>query len=692
MTIVMPFIHLDILNMKNQHNKNTKTGINPYGTSYKYRYFTTGGSFISKDGEYRVGLINITSIKTIKETPVIQNIFHDIKEYLSKRLSNRGMVMLKEYFYPSDDKKSIEIELEYYSFELQNELFAITWFNTIFNLYLNIIENHLNKKFKKIMFKHKKEDTEFFKQLIKKYSLEQMNLLRYITNHVFTCGNIIKEQRDTATKIGQKIIPLSISETQNPFNIRFKPWREYLISAHLSNYIVNNISPGFFITNSWFYIKNSRKGLFDNEIQYEKMKRSELAIQITELLNRAQLYTYENIAKKINKFNTKTLDSYISNKFKELSKKIQNPIDYAKEDIIMSNVALCMLSEYVGRTIWDVILLSKASQYYDKLIGHPFTLSGYPIFAKYMFELCYNLYCMNSISGIIHGDLHLNNATLNSLTYVNIRNLNEIKNPTVLYVLGDEKNQYIFPTVGYYLCIIDFSRSIILPENVHLFNDPSLPKTYKILNNMKEFQREQVERLLSLYIHYTNDSDLHIDELRILFKNKFEAVFKLLTTIDLYGVTKKLLSMFKLNDDTISKPHKNSIELLRKINNNTRYFFCGEMNKLISDKNYEKTVLEMEWPIHTIIKNCFNEFLTSNSQIGNIIDIYNINNKMKYSLNKLDLFPPILKDPKYIENCKEKTPDYPKAFKLRRNLFEKEKDTGMKMISYIATRQKQKHL
>ena len=30
------------------------------------------------------------------------------------------MILIKEYFYPTDDKKIIETELEYYSFETQN--------------------------------------------------------------------------------------------------------------------------------------------------------------------------------------------------------------------------------------------------------------------------------------------------------------------------------------------------------------------------------------------------------------------------------------------------------------------------------------------------------------------------------------------------------------------------------------------
>jgi len=673
--------------------KNKKVGIKPIGTNYIYRYFTIGGSFLSKDGEYRVGLINFCNINNINITPIVRNIFQDIKQYLSVNLPKRGLVILKEYFYPTDNLKTIEIELEYYSFELQNDLFAIAWFKNIFNLFLNIIENHLDEKFQKIMFKHKKEDLEFFNSLLKKYTREQMDLLRYITNNMFTTTNVITNKKFTATKVGQKIIPLSIAESQAPFNIRYKPWREYLISTHCSNYVINNISPGFFITNSWFYIKNSRKGLFDNEIQYEKMKRSELAVQISELLLRAQIYTHENITDKIGlKIKQKTIDSWISNKFKELSHKIQDPIDYTKENIIMSNVALAIITEYVGRTIWDVLLLSKSSSYYNNLIGCPFTQSGYNIFSKYMFELCYNLYCMNSISGIIHGDLHLNNVTLHALTYTSARNINNVITPTVLYVLGSETSQFIFPTVGYYLCIIDFSRSIVLPEKIEQLHSPELPKTHVILDNMKDFQSDQVERLLNMYTQYAPDGKSHIDELRILFKNKFEAVFKLLTTIDLFGVTQKLLYTFSSNNTKIIKPHKKCIDLLEKINKYANQYFSVEMNKLLSDKDYEKTVLAMEWPIYTIIKNCFYENLIVNTDVGNIVDVYNINNKMEYSLNKLELYPPILKNPKEIEKNIEKTQAHIKEFKIRRCKFEKERDVGMKTVNFIATRQKQKHL
>ena len=355
----------------------------------------------------------------------------------------------------------------------------------------------------------------------------------------------------------------------------------------------------------------------------------------------------------------------------------------------MSNVALCIISEYVGRTIMDVISLSKSSTYYNSLIGQPFTQPGYKYFSKYMFEICYNLYCMNSIGGIIHGDLHLNNATLNPLTYKNNRNVLDVLKPTVLYVLGDEKEQYAFSTCGYHTCIIDFSRSIILPEKIEQLHDASLPKSYSIIKNLKKYQEYQVESLLNLYIHFT--SDINRDELRILFKNHFEAVFKLLSATDIFGFTNKLLTVFNLKDKTIVTPYNKCIELLEKINKYAEQYLTVEMNKLIMDKYYEKNILEMDWPILTIIQNCFCDFLVDNTKIGTIVDVYNINNEIKFSLNKLDNYPHTILTPKEIIKDKIIPDKNVKNFIVARKEFETLKNSRMKTVNFIATRQKQKY-
>lgn len=343
----------------------------------------------------------------------------------------------------------------------------------------------------------------------------------------------------------------------------------------------------------------------------------------------------------------------------------------------------------------DFLTLCKTSTYYNKLVGEPFTLNGYPLFAKYMFDLCYNLFCMNYRTGIIHGDLHLNNVTVKASLYEDIRNIKDVKNPTVLYLLGTKDiDQYIFPTIAYNTCIIDFSRSIILPEKINQINYSSLPKSYSIINKIKEFQEDQIERLLYLYISYTSDSSHNKDELRIIFRNKFEAVFKLLSVVDIYGFTQKVLTLFSINDKTIVNPHKSCIELVNKINSYSEEFLTKEMNKLISDTSYESCINDMEWPMYTIIKKCFFDFIVSdNTDIGNITEVFNINNELKYSLSKLDTFPSIIKD-----QTNEKSKDainYDKIIanniKYRKE-YEKQKESNMKIVNYIAIRQRNKHL
>ena len=613
------------------------------GSNIFAKYFSIGGSYVSKDGEYRSNIITTNNLVYLINNQNLHKIFKDIELYL--------MVSLD----------------------------------------LNIIENNLNEKYQNIMLKYKDDDLKFYRNLKKKYLASDIDEIQTLINYIKPSPSDIFGD----TKIGQNIIPLSIAEAQNPFNIRYGPWREYLISLHLSDLVVNYVSPGFFIINEWFYIKNARKGLFDNDIQYEKMHRSELAEQITNLLTRADYYTHENIDAKVKKLkydkNIKKLtDSWITNKFKILSKKIKDPIQYAKEEIIMSNVALVFISEYVGRTILDVISLCRSSPYYNKLVGEPFTLAGYPFFTKYMFDICYNLYCMNSISGLIHGDLHLNNATLKASLYKQHRDIKDIQNPTVLYVLGDlETEQFILPTVAYNTCIIDYSRSIILPDKIRQFHDNSLPKSYSLLSNAKEFQLEQVDRLLAIYIHFTSDSDYNIDDLRVMFKNKFEAVFKLMTSADIYSFTQKLITIFDLNDKSIVTPPKSCIELLKKINKASEHFLTVEMNKLILDSNYEKIILEMEWPLCTIIKSCFYENTILHNKFGNIIEVFNINNKLTYSLTKLDTFPELIT--KNIIIDKKVIKDYTLLINSRK-LHETKKNNGMKVINYIANRQKTKHL
>ena len=153
--------------------------------------------------------------------------------------------------------------------------------------------------------------------------------------------------------------------------------------------------------------------------------------------------------------------------------------------------------------------------------------------------------------------------------------------------------------------------------------------------------------------------------------------------------------IFKLNESNVIKPHKSCIELLQKINKQASKFLIEEMNNLISNSSYEETILQMEWPIFTIIKKCFDEYLLNEkTHIGNIVDVFNIDNEFKYSLTKYDMFPDIISKPKSIVNNKIVDLSDKPSIKLHakaRKKHEAEKAAGMKIVNYIATRQREKH-
>ena len=238
--------------------------------------------------------------------------------------------------------------------------------------------------------------------------------------------------------------------------------------------------------------------------------------------------------------------------------------------------------------------------------------------------------------------------------------------------------------------IIDFSRSIILPSKIDNLYDDSLPKSYSVLKNSKKFHENQTESLLNLYSQYA--SDVNKDELQTLFKNNFEAVFKLLSITDIFGFTKKLLTLFDMNDKKIIKPYSKCIDLLDNMNKYAEQYLTIELNKLILDKNYEKTILSGNYPIYNLIKHCFCENSVNNIKINKIVDVYNVNNKIKYSLNKLDNYPPILKNPKQIVKNKIVDETFHKEFMKHRKTYESKKNDGMKVVNYIATRQREKHI
>lgn len=652
-----------------------------------HRFFSCSPSFLSKDGEYRSGVVNFNTLKLCKT--IFSDIWEDLDAYLRNTLYEKNLRLMSDSFYPNAyiKKNSKELESSILHFDFTFGLFIIAWFKIMFKKYYNSIEIHVNDKFLKILLKDIAVDMKFMKQLIDKHGIEK------ITDFQVICSNYYIQDYDKTTdvRIGQKITPLNLSEVQNPFDIAYKPWKEYLVSQTISQLIINNISPGFSLTNRWLYLKNTQKGLFDNIVQSERLERSDKAKIITSLLIQAQTYTYYN-PEEVKQTTKNEITTWLSRKFRNLYEKIQNPLNYAKEELVMSDTALCIFSEYVGRTFIDTLTLCRTSEHYNKYLGDPLSNKGINYFIKYMFDTCYNLYCLNVKCGIIHTDMHLSNVTIYNGEYYHIEPISKIDNPQILYSLGNNaEHQFLFPTTGYNACIIDFSRCIIHPDKINMFKDASLPRIYSITENIDKFQDIQIEHLLRIYINEFPTFESKKDELTLIFKKHFNSVFKLFTALDIYTFSQKIMML--LESQEIIKISKNGIALIEQINRIAENFLTIDVSNLLSNPTYYIEIENNPWPMLSIIIQCFSQFNAINMPIGKILDIFNFNNELKYSIDIYDMFPPYLK--KYTGPIEtEEAKEFEKNEKdIIDNLhkFETRKQEKMKMVDFIAKRHLEKY-
>lgn len=652
-------------------------------------YWNIGPSLESVDGEYRNQFSNFTGLYKIML--FFPELHKEMLEYLKKEIRRRKYSFDRETFFPTTNLKKYEIKLDRHFKEYQMELnlYMMVWYIGVYRKITNIREEHINKRYIDFIDKHISKDVDFFKTLIKKYTKETMEIVyRYFDNICLPGKN-----RTSILGFGQKLIPLNLLEAQTPFDVRFVPWKDYLVSQALGKLVVNNICPGFPIVNSWVYIKGSKKGLFNNKIQYQRIERSDQARSIIELLVKAKSYMYQNIKEKSLKKVRGTVTSLLSGKFKALHDQIDEAVNFGKNEIIMSNVSFMIVSEYTGRTLNDSVRLVKSSPFYNESLGKPFTSGGYKYFKKYVFDLCYNLYCMFEHHGIIHGDLHLNNLTLYQKFPIS-DGLDKVKDPHVAYVLG-KNNEYCFvlPSLSTHTTIIDFGRSFIHPDKLESLRDESVPKKYPVTGNKEKFIKEQIRRLIRIYIKLVPSAKDQEPELKVLFTKRFNAIYTLMSVSDLFNVMNKLDTLFSLKQKDVVSPHANCIFLIKKILDLCSIYLVSDVSKLMEDKSHE-SVIEETSPLLNIILKLFSDNLSTTTTEKNIVDVFLYNNPIKYSLDFLENVPEFISTKKYTDPKSKKLVEFSshgiEYIKEKRKIYEETRVKNYDIVDLIARRHKEK--
>lgn len=560
----------------------------------KQEYITIGSNLVSKYGEFRKNLININKIHSIFDITKYRIILDYFLIILNKKIDLNFTIGWKIY-----NTENIDVDKEcgflYYVLSYIIHLYYYT---------NNDIDYHINKNFYEIMF-----DSDDYKIFNKYYIKNKSNIDDFI--------NYLTE--DTINYC-QKIVPMSYLELYGVGNIIHPQWKELIINKRLSKLVYNFVSTGFPLLIDWFIITNSDKTLYDNDHIYETLLYSE---NIFNILNKKgnnitlkdsykQLKRNRNI---LHKFLVDNDDSDCDN-YSLIS------------NILMSNYSICYIYEYVGETLYNYLEKNK--------VVH----KDYNLFSKMLFEIIYNLYCIN-LQGIFHKDLHLNNITINNKfnttnndkdEYIiynlnsNINNnpvkfLNNIKLNNSEFSLNDTDNIYKFKDNGLYTHLIDFNQSILYAHSYN--NIKSVKNDGQYIDRYMD--AENINIISTIRNIFPNFVKQNFNLLKDKLKDKdfYDNMFIKLSAYDMYKLSLYLLIYFKRY--TVNK---NILDLLNNIN-------LHSYKILKTIKNINITPKDNKFPNYIFLNKYFSEFTMTNKKMKkneSVSNLFNIDNiKLEYS-------------------------------------------------------------
>jgi len=607
-----------------------------------HQYVCTGPTFKSQDGEWRGRMIIWDQFNAIFEK--YSAVFEPIEQMVIERMNASELSFQTDFYFPEGGSQHrLLLEDSVNCLRLPIKYFILCWVYDFYNIHYGIAPNHINLEYKHVFYQS--ENVSLFDKAIllaggdKDYT-DIMAAIAY-------CKHINSVRRAMyPLQCGQKLVPLTALEASQIGDINFSIWREIYISTITSNLVLNFISPSFSIINNWYYIQHAHNGMFDNKTMHAKYEQSGIAdkmsIRLVEI-NKAN-YVDNNFDK-----------GPINSKFFEMSENIKDSISYADNNIKLTDLVIGLTSEYVGRTLRDIPKMAVMDVIMLNILGKIFSCDG--IFTKHMFEYVYAIYCMNTKIGAIHGDLHLNNVTIHRLYNFADSTTGKIyiTDPRIAYIIGPAA--YIFPHIGSFSTIIDFSRAII-GDRARLERDFSVD----FVNQYDEYQHGRILHILHHYFPALMKK--YESEIRNLLVENFPLVFKIFSAIDSYVLMSNIKLMIELEEAFTSGKlplAPCAIKLLTRIADQAEKFITANMQKAALGSI--KSVDEIPWPNHQIIQDCFSDYLFTGVRgkndkptagadckiTDNVIDIFNYNNDITSEIEEIDTWGPLLSLDKYIE-------------------------------------------
>lgn len=255
---------------------------------------------------------------------------------------------------------------------------------------------------------------------------------------------------------------------------------------------------------------------------------------------------------------------------------------------------------------------------------------------------------MNSHLWLIHGDLHLNNITIAKVQQIDEKQY-------VGLVLLDDK-VYELPYNTNQGCIIDFSRCIL--------GDTELLRNKYSERYVDIYSREQTLRLVSLlHVHFPEFMESNLNKIQALAISNFALLFKISTLVDIFMVVKNMEFMYTIDKDILKEIGAwNASAWLSDIANYAEITLLKLLTSAL-DGSLNKPD-DIEWPVKTLLMKYFTEFEVSSDRmdkltsadasddIPTIIDVINYNLHAKYSTQRYETWPELLKPDIYLDTWK----------------------------------------
>ncbi len=420
---------------------------------------------------------------------------------------------------------------------------------------------------------------------------------------------------------GQKLRPLTIREVLEPESIEHASWRELWINQIASDLVINRIAPMFPLFGNWTAVDGGSPAMFDGAPMRSKFARSDQAVKVVQQLRTAR--------SEVDPASAQT--DYLVGQF---DVRIHEPIVFAQSRLIMAGATLLTTQEVVGHTFGSMATVLKQHSRVSPAHLRTFADMG----PRTIFDLCYGAHALHTRAGCVHGDLHLNNATLFEFDM----HLEPLDPPqSIAYVAGSrgEADTYVFPHEGAFASIIDFSRAIVGPGA----RDRVIASEGKAAATA--FFRNQLSRILRVLHHYVPTfAEQRQEKIKALALGDPEAFFRALTAVDYLAIGRNFGALFRrmaANPIATRAGVKvgvsaEAIAIAKRIEKLAlRHLIRGltEPNSVASAAGTAGA---------SIIPAVFEPWQYSESRASSatLVDAYNINAPLQYSGSKYKDFPP----------------------------------------------------